>query len=447
MREKVDFLFRYEHKAREIESLMLLKIELERRGYTVAYVANYDYKRKRSYYAPKVFIAPAVYNNSQLKGDYIEYGLLKKIANMQWEQVYPGKYEYSFSPYISIKEIGDKIVNFCWGINSRDRIIRDGVSPEKAVLVGDISLDLLRGNFSRALSTKEIVAAEYGLDRDKKWYLFISSFTSCEMDDIQKKLAKIELGNDFDMYVDLSIESRAKILDWFEKLVKNDPESIVIYRPHPNESKSCERLKIMERTYPNFRVIGNGALKHWVNVCDKTYNWISSGIIDVIMLDRPYRMLRPIPVPKDYDYKFMQTAHHITTISEFLEEANDFSVKEVISKEILKKYYKISDEFAYQNICDVLEDMLNTSKYDVNYSISEMIKLYSTIIKAKFFSLIENSFIPFVPKSLYPSFYKKRLQERESVKNILINGYDRNVASQEELEEIRQRLQPIVCRG
>ena len=47
MREKVDIVIRYEHKVRELESIMLLKIEMERRGYSVAFVANYDYKNKK----------------------------------------------------------------------------------------------------------------------------------------------------------------------------------------------------------------------------------------------------------------------------------------------------------------------------------------------------------------------------------------------------------------
>ena len=38
MNQKVDFLIRFEHKIRELESVMLLK--LERRGYTVELVCN-----------------------------------------------------------------------------------------------------------------------------------------------------------------------------------------------------------------------------------------------------------------------------------------------------------------------------------------------------------------------------------------------------------------------
>ena len=57
---KVDFLFRYEHKVRELETIMLLKLELERRGYSVAFVGNYDYKQKDNY-QPKVLISPAIY--------------------------------------------------------------------------------------------------------------------------------------------------------------------------------------------------------------------------------------------------------------------------------------------------------------------------------------------------------------------------------------------------
>ena len=47
--KKVDFLIRYEHKVRDLESIMLIRTELERRGYSVAFICNYEYNPQVRY--------------------------------------------------------------------------------------------------------------------------------------------------------------------------------------------------------------------------------------------------------------------------------------------------------------------------------------------------------------------------------------------------------------
>ena len=50
--KKVDFLIRYEHKVRDLESIMLIRTELERRGYSVAFICNYEYNPCLLYTSP-----------------------------------------------------------------------------------------------------------------------------------------------------------------------------------------------------------------------------------------------------------------------------------------------------------------------------------------------------------------------------------------------------------
>lgn len=66
------------------------------------------------------------------------------------------------------------------------------------------------------------------------------------------------------------------------------PDTIIIYRPHPDELND-EQLMQMVQDYPNFYVIADLAMKHWVNACDKVYNWYSTGQVDVVLLHKPYR--------------------------------------------------------------------------------------------------------------------------------------------------------------
>lgn len=131
--KKVDFLIRYEHKVRDLESIMLLRTELERRGYSVAFVCNYEYERKIKYH-PKVLVSPAIYNDGNLLGDIKNYGIIRKIANLLWEQLIGVKDEESTSCSHNVIGTGQKAITLCWGQQTQDRIVRGGV-PKKMPLL------------------------------------------------------------------------------------------------------------------------------------------------------------------------------------------------------------------------------------------------------------------------------------------------------------------------
>ena len=64
----LDFLFLYEHVVREYESLLLLKAELEKRGYSVAIHQLLD-RKKLKYFTwkkPKVLVASCMYDDEAI---------------------------------------------------------------------------------------------------------------------------------------------------------------------------------------------------------------------------------------------------------------------------------------------------------------------------------------------------------------------------------------------
>ena len=441
--KKIDFLFRYEHKVREIESLMLIRLELERRGYSVDFIGNYEYNRNEDLH-PRVFIAPAVYDNRQLKSDWLKYGILKKVANMQWEQLIGVKEEEDINGYHNPKEIGQRIVNFCWGENSHNRIIRGGVRQDRAPIVGHINTDLLRLDFRKTLYPKRLLAQKYNLVESMKWYLFVSSFAYCEMDEYQKKLCIAARGaDDFYRHEEVSLKSRETILNWIELVLKKDPNIQFIYRPHPDETARCVRLKDMSNKYPNFRVIGQEAMKHWVNACDKIYNWYSTGIVDAITLEKPYRQLRPYNIHVENDYRMMHCARSIKKEEEFLEDLYDTKCQEIIPKDLFGSYYFFPKDYVYLKICDILEEMLKTNIYDVDYTLLEKVSIRYIHYKYTLLKPIKRMMLK-LPPSYYPSFIKYRINKRNSYQEMLKNGYEKNVAKEEELKALSEKLRPIV---
>lgn len=443
MRRKVDFLIRYEHKVRELESILLIKLELERRGYSVALVCNFEYENEIRY-KPKVFIAPAVYTDGQLYGDWYKYGLIRKIANLQWEQLLGVKEEEDINGFHNIKGIGTRILNYCWGERSSNRIINGGVLPDRAPVVGQINTDLLRGSFRSLLLTKQELSDKYKIDCSKTWYLFISSFAFCEMDEHQANLSKAQFGEeDFQLFTDESYKSRDSILNWFEIVLNNNPEIIIIYRPHPDETERCMRLKEMTLKYPNFKMISTEAIKHWINAADKIYNWYSTGIIDAIVLDKPIRMLRPVLIKEDLDYRFMHNAILIETQDSFLEDYSNKENKRIFDRSLLNSYVTIPENFVYLNICDILEEIIKTNKYDIHYTIKERLNLLYIIYRRKIF-IIAMHYLGFIPNKIWPYFIRKRIESHQFLHNMRQNGYKKNYATEEEVTLIEKRLKPLV---
>lgn len=444
MRKNVDFIIRYEHKVRELESIMLIKIELERRGYSVEFVGNYEHDRT-DYPKPRFLIAPAVYRNSHLKWDLFHYGLLKKIVNLQWEQLVGTEEEEDINGDHNIKELGTRILNFCWGQRTHDRIVKGGVPSENAPIVGQINTDLLRWRFKDMLMSKQQLAEKYMLDFNKRWYLFVSTFAYCEMDPIQEALALKAWGKEhLDHFKDTSYKTREVILDWFEGQLTTHKNILVIYRPHPDETNKCKRLKDMVQKYPNFKMISEEALKQWVNACDKIYNWYSTGMVDAIVLHKPVRLLRPYTIKKELDYRIFIGAESIKSKKDFDMDFPDISEKEVIDKSLFDSYYFLPERPVYLLICDKLEEMMYSNKHDVNYSLMERLTHAKDIVIWNCFWGIEKYIFSKLPARLQPSFYRKALQIRKIRQDSLKEGRDKNVATEDEIKELYERLKPIV---
>jgi hypothetical protein len=229
-------------------------------------------------------------------------------------------------------------------------------------------------------------------------------------------------------------------LRWFRKALLAHPDITLIYRPHPDEARKSEILREMEKKYPNFRVIQNLAMKHWINSCDKIYNWYSTGQIDVTMLHKPYRFLRPVEIKKEVDYSLFFGIDTIKDEQCFLNDYVNFSDLEIISKERFASYYYIPENYVYLNIADILEKMLLTKEYDAHYNLHE----WYTILSHRVMYLVCHHAKKMLSKRISDFILEHILHEDHSVPQAIIDGYAKNVASEEEINQIANRIKPMI---
>jgi len=441
--EKVDFLFIYEVKARELENLCLLKYELERRGYTVAFINTWYYLTKRPpNYKAKVVVTFALYDNYKFISSYIKK--FNKVINMQWEQI--GSLVNEKSHFL-IKGNARNAVHICWSNKTKDRLIqRCGIDEKKLMVTGHISLDFLRKDFLIYYKTKEEIFNKYNIPLNKKVCLFISSFSLVELpDEILKSHPDLEY--DLERFISFSKDSKKEIIKWITLILSKDKDIVFIYRAHPAEA---EDKNLMELTYKysNFFVINDLSVKQWIVICDIVYTWYSTSIAEIYISGKKCHILRPLPITKDRELVIYEKAIFVKDFSSFkstLEEnKSTFPVKEEV---ISQYYFRDKNEPTYKRICNSFIDVYKDDyfllpKLSKNDRIPMKDKLKTYIYR----SCINNT-ISFISDNIKLNIplLKRRRQNK-------INGYYfyrdnmalKNYASKEEINKIVGKIRAVL---
>ena len=126
MKKKVDFLIVYETRVRELENVCLLKYELERRGYSVAIINTWNSivnTKKNVKYDAKVVITPSMYNDGIYDFMKSIVGNMKKIVNLQWEQIGTIGDEKRQDSRFVLKGMASQCMNICWGDVTVNRLL------------------------------------------------------------------------------------------------------------------------------------------------------------------------------------------------------------------------------------------------------------------------------------------------------------------------------------
>lgn len=144
----LDFLILYEHTVREYESDLLLKLELERRGYTAEIRQLLD-RKKLGYFTwkkPKVLVASCMYDNEAINSHvYNNIGRCDRIVNLHWEQMLSDTQEEG--DWFNMNGNAKKCVQTCWGRKTARRLEAHGMEEKNCPVTGAVMMDFLRPEF------------------------------------------------------------------------------------------------------------------------------------------------------------------------------------------------------------------------------------------------------------------------------------------------------------
>ena len=351
----LDFLILYEHTVREYESDLLLKLELERRGYTAEIRQLLD-RKKLKYFTwkkPRVLVSSCMYDNEAINSHvYNNVGKLNRIVNLHWEQMLSDTQEEG--DWFNFNGNAKKCVQTCWGRRTADRLIAHGMEEKNCPVTGAVMMDFVRPEFSGYFKNKADLCAEFGLDASKELHLYISSFGYASMTEQEVKELSEMAGTDFTGFAATNRVSMAETLRWFDEYLGQHPEVELVYRRHPSEWNSPQLAELAKKR-PNFHVIFAYGVKDWIMAADSISIWMSTAIAEVYMAGKSCHILRPAPIEHEYDPVIYAGAKYVTSYEEFLAAMADKNPPFPIAREVIEGYFDPSETPSYIRMADLLE--------------------------------------------------------------------------------------------
>ncbi len=362
MKKKI--LIIYENINREYDNCLLLKAELERRGYTV--VLKYKTESICIVQDADLVITPNCYNiENERYYRYLFAGNKCPLLSLQYEQIFTKESEIKRLCYPDNDM--PNVYFAAWGEIYYNKLLQHGIKPSATRVTGSVGLDFCRPEFRCFYLDKGEMGRKYNLDVNKKWMLFISSMTLFPESpyyrhlsiDIKDKGYLTERSN-------FEVKTQEKILEWFDEFLISNNDYIIIYRRHPVEEQS-EKFKLILSKYPkNFLDIADMSVKQWIAVCDYCYNWFSTASIEANEFGKPTQLLRPYPISEERDYSFLSNSIKCSTYEEFASSTKQKNA-DSIDRSLYIDNYSVTETPAYYRICDFLDGIIERNEQSCYY--------------------------------------------------------------------------------
>lgn len=448
---ELDFLFIYEHKVRELENLCLMKYELDRRGYRTKIVYIDDAQNALAdapVYHAKVVCTMACYDNYTLFWHTKRFVKFEKVIDLQWENIVYTKDEQREDAYKNYWGIGKDVVHVSWGEQNVKRLLNAAHLEEKKVkLTGHVGMDFLREPLNRYYITRQELFAEYDIPVDKRVILFASPYYGdCLTKEYIAGMCKA-FGEDWTEYYKFMCESQKVVLEWFERICREHPDIIVIFRPHPGHP-SIMANELAKRC-TNFRIISDKSVKQWIVACDKVYTGNSSVVVEAFFAKKMCQLLFPFPTTPGFELQLIADSRKIMAYDDFYKsvfaEQETFPTPEKSIEDIYLIDWKTPN---YIKFADMAEEVLRDDYYQLTrrqlrdykeYSkMEQLVQLFTNMkpLYSVYLSLLRN------PKLKW-SFLEHQRMIREKSKNQIIEfekQHAHELTSEEEINSIINRI-------
>lgn len=397
---ETDVLILIEHKARELETAVLLKYFLEKNGLKVIIDSIKFHKESIVLkYKPEIAIVPWAYSNKEvdLFRNFNRFGNNTIIVNMHHEQISND----GSDAFIVPREDAKKTMHVSWGNNYTQKLLDVNCKSDSIIQCGNPRLDFYKHSLRKLSKSKEELSKMYNLDNSKKWILFIAnSFHLLSENQININLAK---GVDIEEQISVSIDNRNAFLKYANEYLEENDDSIFIYRPHPSYAhldKETPEITELCKINKNFRCISENSIRDWIINSDICMSFHSTSVIECAVANTPFYLFRITELSSEKDYRFFNNYKYkiedrkgfinsIKAIDNFSFADFNVSIREYIDLNI--------NTYASESIVDELVKILslqNLNKESIQFKMGPYIKALSfSWLKKLLYSLCKISIL------------------------------------------------------
>ncbi|MGY3926383.1 surface carbohydrate biosynthesis protein [Aeromonas simiae] len=387
----IKVLIVYERKNRELETAILLKYKLEKLGLDCDIAHFYQMSKFYIFSFKKydVVIVPHLYNTEEVYRTIARYGNCDNIINLQYEQVLSEKWEKL--GHHTPSGLAIKYKHICWGVKTQQRLISAGVPEDNVIVTGAIHCDLLGYLKSSSSDLKKWLGNKFSLSDSCNWKIFLSSFTYADISDEKLRQNENIANTNLEYFKYIHTQSRKELIEWFDKVLCDDEDSIFVYRPHPDEG-DLSPLKYLENKYKNFNVIGSLSAKNWIQASDLIMSWYSTTVVESHFLDKSYAILRPVELSDDFDSVLLKKGVFIKTFEQFKNEVyfNTKFKQQALKDDDVGEYYGSKNSHASDELCALINSVgSNKNLEKVKVPLIAYIKIGALIVLKSIYHLSE----------------------------------------------------------
>lgn len=360
----IDYIIIYEHPQRDLENALLLSNYLKLKGHScdiIQYPFEHRMQLKMKYRnRVKCIVTHSLYDESVLFHlVYDIFGKVNVIVNSQCEQIVTNGSEESLDDYNKPKGITRNAFHVSWGNRETEILKTAGVKENHIIQTGPIQMDTLRKEFSGYYIDKKILLSKYNIDVNKRIMLFVSSFSYANLSNAALKDLSKKIGEERTLeFAELSKKTQNEVLEWFANYLKDNNDTVIIYRKHPAEQIPAKYIDLQNK-FSNLLFISDYSVKQWIGCVDVVMTWYSTSIAEAYFSQKNVMVLRPYAIPFERDVPLFSKLSFIETYTQFIKEA---STNQGIStnEEIIKNYYDVTDICSFVRLGDFLDNIIQT---------------------------------------------------------------------------------------
>lgn len=364
MTKSIDVILQYEHKVRELESLLNIKALLEDMGKTVKVSSIwYENEIDASKYKPKMVVSPFCYSESvQTYIPYTRrYGNDFIKVNLHQEQLFNEDSKKFMLPNDSFSK---DVQHIAWGESFSNALISSGVSSEHIKITGSPRLDL--SHFYGNVNYKEKLSEEYGIDKHKKWILFPTNFSLAFVDKEYIKRIKENGFSDIEETVEFMKSNFSVFKDWINQLYLDidSNEYQIILRPHPFVDINKYKAAMGSITNQKVIVLREESPYVWLSAADKIFVWTSTIAIEAFAMSKRVYGYSPLPIPKKMSMDFMNYIPYSNNYEELKQMVlSNEDNKSVNNLDLfIKENFYALDGHSTWRIANFIDELLTSSK-------------------------------------------------------------------------------------